>query len=159
MGVAGSGKTTVMAALEDRLGWPTLEGDAVHPPANVAKMAAGIPLTDADREPWLREIRAWIADRAAAGEGCLVTCSALRRRYRDALTAGLPGVRFVHLVAPPGALEARIRARSGHFMPPAMLASQLATLEPLAADERGFEVDATQPPAVVAETIVRRLGR
>jgi carbohydrate kinase (thermoresistant glucokinase family) len=97
MGVAGAGKSTVMAELAGRLGWRTLEGDAIHPPANVAKMAAGRPLTDEDRMPWLAAIAAWIGRLAEAGEPSIVTCSALRRRYRDVLRAAGGGVIFVHL--------------------------------------------------------------
>jgi gluconokinase len=158
MGVAGAGKTTIMAELAGRLGWRTLEGDAIHPPGNVAKMAAGRPLTDEDREPWLAAIAAWIGRVAEAGEPSIVTCSALRRHYRDVLRAGGGwGVMFVHLVAPAEVLATRMAGRAGHFMPPELLASQIELLEPLAG-EPGFSVDATRPPAAIADEILERLG-
>ena len=157
MGVAGAGKSTVMAELAARLGWRTLEGDSIHPPANVAKMAAGRPLTNEDREPWLAAIAAWIGGAAEAGEPSIVTCSALRRRYRDVLRAAGGGVIFVHLVVPAEALATRMAGRAGHFMPPDLLASQLELLEPLAG-ESGFSVDATRPPAAIADEILERLG-
>src|SRR5690349_4642478 len=135
MGVAGSGKSSLMAALRERLGWPSLEGDALHPEINVAKMAAGVPLTDEDRRPWLESIATWIGEREAGRESSIVTCSALKREYRDILRAGHPWVWFVHLVAPAEVLDDRLERRVGHFMPASMLASQLATLEPLEADE------------------------
>ena len=158
IGVSGVGKSSIMAALEDRLGWPALEGDSVHPASNVRKMAAGTPLTDADREPWLRRISAWIGERERERVSSLVTCSALRRTYRDVLRRGHPSVWFVHLVAPRSVLEARMDRRSGHFMPASLLASQLATLEPLGADEPGWAIDASEPVETVAEMILERLG-
>jgi gluconokinase len=156
-GVAGAGKSSVMAALQRRLGWPALEGDELHPPANVRKMAAGTPLTDKDREPWLRRISSWIGEREREQASSLVTCSALRRAYRELLGNGHPTVWFVHLDAPPSVLEARMRRRKGHFMPASLLASQLATLEPLGRDEPGSTIDATGPLEDVAETIIERL--
>jgi len=158
MGVSGVGKSTVMAMLAERLGWATLEGDALHPPANVAKMAAGEPLTDADRAPWLAEIAAWIGDREADGVSSIVTCSALRRTYREALRAGHPSVWFVHLVAPASTVALRMTDRAGHFMPPALLESQLDALEPLGPDEPGWAVDATPEPTVIIDEIVAKLG-
>ena len=157
MGVAGSGKSSVMDALVARLGWPALEGDALHPPANVAKMAAGVPLTDADRAPWLAAIGDWISKREAERQSSLLTCSALRRSYRDVLRRGHPSVWFVHLAAPRDVLEARIRGRSGHFMPASMLDSQLATLAPLEADEPGTTIHATAPPDVLADNVIGML--
>ena len=157
MGVAGAGKSTVMAELAGRLGWRTLEGDAIHPPGNVAKMAAGRPLSDEDRDPWLAAIGAWIGRAAEAAAPSIVACSALRRRYRDVLRAAGDDVIFAHLVAPAEVLAARLAGRPGHFMPPDLLASQLELLEPLA-DERGFEVDATRPSAAIADEILERLG-
>jgi gluconokinase len=157
MGIAGSGKSSVTGALLTRLGWPALEGDALHPPANVAKMAAGVPLTDADRAPWLDAIGDWISKREAERQSSLVTCSALRRTYRDVLRRGRPSVWFVHLVAPRDVLEARIERREGHFMPASMLDSQLTTLEPLASDEPGTTLDASSSPDELAEQILGTL--
>ena len=153
-GVAGVGKTTVMGGLVARLGWASLEGDALHPEANVEKMRAGIRLTHDDRRPWLAAIGAWIGDREARGEDAVVTCSALRRRYRDALRAGNPSVWFAMLEAPRSMLETRIADRRGHFMPADLLASQLDTLEGLEADERGRHIDASGSPADVVARIV-----
>jgi len=158
MGVAGAGKSTVMAELAGRLGWRTLEGDTLHPAANVTKLMAGTPLTDEDRRPWLDAIAAWIRQGAEAAEPSIVTCSALRRRYRDVLRAAAGGVIFVHLVAPPDVLATRMARRAGHFMPPDLLASQLALLEALD-DEPGFSVDATRSPAAIADEVLEHLGR
>ena len=157
MGVAGSGKSSVMGALVARLGWPALEGDSLHPEGNVAKMAAGIPLTDADRAPWLEAISGWIDDRERERRSSLVTCSALRRRYRDVLRRGRPSVWFVHLDAPRDVLASRILAREGHFMPASMLESQLATLEPLAPDEPGTTLATVGRPDTLAERIIQNL--
>lgn len=157
IGVAGSGKTTVARALAHRLGCPFADADDLHPPANVAKMSAGIPLTDEDRWPWLDAIAAWIRARAAAGETAVVTCSALKRAYRDVLRASSSGALFVHLTGAPALLAARIGGRHGHFMAPSMLESQLATLEPLAPDEPGFAVDVTPPPDAIADAVLERL--
>ena len=157
MGPAGAGKSSVMAALEDRLGWPSLEGDTLHSAANVAKMSAGTPLTDADRQPWLTAISAWIDERERERRSCLLTCSALRREYRDVLRRGHPWVWFVHLVVPGHVLASRIRGRAGHFMPASMVASQLATLEPLGGDEPGTTLEAVDPPGVLAERIIEAL--
>lgn len=143
MGVSGSGKSTLAGLLAGRLGWPLQEGDDLHPAENVAKMEAGIPLTDEDRWPWLRLIRDWIADRIAAGESAIVTCSALRRSYREILA--LPGVEFVHLAGTRHDLAERLGRRLGHFMPASLLDSQLETLEPLGSDEPGFVVDSALP--------------
>ncbi|MBA3812319.1 MAG: gluconokinase [Caulobacteraceae bacterium] len=157
MGVSGSGKSTVAAPLAERLGWPFQEGDALHPPANIAKLAAGIPLTDADRAPWLAAIGAWIDGQAAAGEPGIVTCSALKRAYRDGLTRGRPQVRIVYLQGTPAVLAARLARRRGHFMPPSLLPSQLQDLEPPAPDEHPIVVDIDQSVAAQVEEIVRRL--
>lgn len=157
MGVAGSGKSSVMAALVARLGWPALEGDALHPPSNVAKMAAGIPLTDADRLPWLAAIGRWIDEREAERRSSLVTCSALRRAYRDMLRRGRPSVWFVHLEVPRDVLEQRIKRREGHFMPPSMLDSQLETLEPLDPDEPGTTLEALERPDGLADIMIGEL--
>jgi gluconokinase len=157
MGVAGSGKSSVMAALEPRLGWPALEGDSLHPAANVARMAAGVPLTDDDREPWLEAIGAWIDARERERASSLVACSALRRRYRDELRSGRPSVWFVHLAVPREVLEARMASREGHFMPASLLESQLAGLEPLAANEPGTTVDASPGVDQIADRIIAAL--
>jgi gluconokinase len=157
MGVAGSGKSSVMNGLGERLGWPALEGDDLHPQTNIDKMAAGVPLTDADRMPWLDAIARWIGERERRRESSLVTCSALRRAYRDVLRAGHPSVWFIHLVAPPAVLESRMAGRTGHFMPTSLLASQLATLEPLGRDEPGSTIDVTAPVSVVVDQIIERL--
>ncbi len=157
MGTAGAGKSSVMAALVDRLGWPSLEGDGLHPAANVAKMAAGVPLTDADRRPWLAAISAWIGERERERRSSIVTCSALRRSYRDVLREGHPWIWFVHLDVPRAVLEARIAGRTGHFMPASMVDSQLATLEPLEPDEPGTTLEALAPPVDLADRIVETL--
>jgi gluconokinase len=158
MGVSGVGKTSVAAALVSRTGWVFAEGDDFHPEANRTKMASGRPLDDADRWPWLRRIAAWIGEQEAAGRNAVVTCSALRRRYRELLRDGHPSVRFVHLLAPPELIKSRVDARHGHFMPPSLLASQLDTLEPLHSDEPGIAVETTGEPARVADAALHRLG-
>lgn len=136
MGVSASGKTTLASLLADRLGWPMAEADDFHPPANKAKMASGTPLTDEDRWPWLISLRDWMDH--APGEGTVMTCSALKRSYRDLLRGADGVVRFVHVVVDPSVLAQRIGARTGHFMPGTLLPSQLSTLEPLESDEDGF---------------------
>ena len=145
MGVSGSGKSTVAAALAAHLGGGYIDADDLHPPANVAKMSAGVPLTDEDRMPWLGLVGEAIAPGASAGRVTVVACSALRRIYRDALRAAASGVFFVQLDADPALLSTRLRARPGHFMPASLLDSQLATLEPLGPDEAGIVVDAAAP--------------
>ncbi|MBF6475128.1 MULTISPECIES: gluconokinase [Nocardia] len=155
MGVSGSGKTTVGTRLADALGVDYAEGDEFHPPANVAKMAAGTPLDDADREPWLDALAGWLAERS--GQGAVVTCSALRRVYRDRLRASAPDAFFLHLDLPRGELERRVAERRGHFMPPSLLDSQLATLEPLEPDEIGSTVDGTRSPEDLVREVVAAL--
>lgn len=140
MGVSGSGKSTVGARLAQRLGWDFAEGDDLHPAANVAKMAAGQPLTDADREPWLAAVAAWIDGELQAGRRGVITCSALKRHYRNQLRR--TDVRFVYLRVARRELERRLAGRPGHFMPPSLLDSQLAALEPPAADEAALTVEA-----------------
>lgn len=141
MGVSGSGKTTLADALADRLGWPAAEADEFHPPANIDKMAAGTPLDDDDRWPWLRAIRDWMTARETEGMGSIVTCSALKRRYRDVLRE-VPGrVAFLHVDGPTALIGDRMAHRSGHFMPASLLPSQLADLEPLGGDEAGVVLD------------------
>ena len=159
MGVAGSGKTTIARMLADRLGWRFQEGDALHPPANVAKMSAGTPLTDEDRWPWLHAIAAVIDGWRAEGASGIVTCSALKRAYRAILAGGRPDVRIVHLAGDKALIAARMAARKGHFMPTALLDSQFATLEPPGAEENPIVVDiAPGPEAIVAglEALVRQ---
>jgi gluconokinase len=155
MGVCGCGKTTVGRRLAGALGWPFRDADDLHPPANVAKMASGRPLDDGDRRPWLAAVRAEIDRLLAAGGGGVVACSALKRAYRAALGAGRPGVRLVHLTGEPELLAGRLRRRRGHFMPPELLASQLATLEPPA---RALVIDIAPPAAELARRIAADLG-
>jgi gluconokinase len=155
MGVAGCGKSTVAEDLAERLGWPVVEGDDLHTPASKAKMSAGTPLTDDDRIPWLTAIRDEI-DRTPSN--LVVTCSALRRSYRDLLRTAQGRVRFLHLTGSHAVLGSRIGARTGHFMPAGMLISQLETLEPLQDDEDGVTVDIDRPPAEILDAALRRLG-
>jgi carbohydrate kinase (thermoresistant glucokinase family) len=156
MGVSGSGKSTVGALLAGRLGWPFEEGDDLHPPENVAKMHAGHPLTDDDRRPWLARIRAWMDEREAAGDNGIVTCSALKRSYRDALRD--ERVVFVYLAGRRDLLLDRLRARQGHFMPASLLDSQLADLEPPGDDEQAIRIDIGSSAAVQASEILDMLG-
>jgi gluconokinase len=158
MGPSGVGKTSVAKELAAATGWPFAEGDDFHTQANRDKMAAGHPLDDDDRWPWLRRLAGWIGEREAAGEGAVVTCSALKRSYRDLLREGHPSVRFVHPVAPDAVIAQRIGARTGHYMPAALLASQLRALEPLQDGEPGIEVDSVDDPAAVARAAMRKLG-
>jgi gluconokinase len=148
MGVAGSGKTTIAQLLAHRLGWTQTEADDLHSPENVAKMASGTPLTDADRLPWLRRI----AQRIDATDGDqVVTCSALRRQYRDILRTANARVRFLHLAGTRDTIGSRLDARTDHFMPATLLASQILALEPLAADEDGVSVDIDGTPAEIVQ--------
>lgn len=159
MGVSGAGKSTVAEALVTATGWTFVEGDELHSDANRAAMAAGRPLRDADRWPWLRRIAAWVGDQEVAGRDAVLTCSALRRTYRDLLRDGHPSVWFAHLVAPPDLLAERIAGRRGHYMPASLLDSQLDTLEPLADDEPGVTVDVRQGSAAVVADVLQALGR
>lgn len=147
MGVSGAGKSTLGEALAVALGGVFQDGDDLHPPANRAKIASGRPLDDLDRAPWLAAVGAWLDARAALGQPAVVACSALKRRYRDMLASGRPGVRFVWLAVAPQDAEQRLAARQGHFMPPSLLASQFAALEPPAPDERHLRLDAAMPTA------------
>ena len=152
MGVSGSGKTTVAVPLAESLGWRFQEGDALHPPANVAKMHSGTPLTDEDRWPWLHAIAALIDAWRAEGASGVITCSALKRVYRDILVGQRPDVRIVYLQGEKALIASRLTARRGHFMPPALLDSQFATLEEPGPDERPITVHIGPPPeALVAE--------
>lgn len=157
MGVSGSGKSTVGASLAVALGTPFVDGDALHPAANVAKMAAGIPLDDEDRWPWLAAVGRHLA--GAGPEGLVVACSALKRVYRDAIRAEAPGAVFVELDGAHDLLAKRMRERPGHFMPPSLLDSQLATLEPLQDDEAGMHVSVDLAPVELVDEVVRRLPR
>ncbi|WP_325048543.1 gluconokinase [Galactobacter valiniphilus] len=137
MGISGSGKSTLAEALSEELGWPFAEADEFHPAANIAKMSAGTPLTDEDRWPWLRSIAGWMSEHAEAGTGSVVTCSALKRSYRELLETAAGRVVFLEVDADPAVIERRMNEREGHFMPASLLPSQIATLEPLEADEDG----------------------
>ncbi|MFD5651060.1 gluconokinase [Streptomyces sp. NPDC127039] len=155
MGVAGTGKTTIGPLLAARLGVPYAEGDDFHPPANIAKMTAGTPLTDEDRWPWLDAIGGWAHGRA--GLGGVVSSSALKRSYRDRLRAAAPGVVFVHLTGSRELIGDRMSHRQGHFMPTALLDSQFATLQPLQPDEAGVAVDVAGTPEEITERAVDAL--
>jgi gluconokinase len=155
MGVSGSGKTSVAQELTRQLGWEYIEGDALHPAANVAKMAAGTPLDDDDRWPWLRRIAEVIGEHEAAGRSLVITCSALKRSYRDLLSDGHPSAWFAHVHVDREVLAKRLAARQGHFMPPSLLDSQLATLQPLDDDEPGAVIDGDGP---LAETVTELLA-
>jgi len=147
MGVTGSGKSTVGHALAERMGVPFADADDFHSPANVAKMRSGVPLTDTDRAPWLRTIGAWLAEH----DGAVVTCSALKRVYRDQLRESAPGATFLHLHGDKEAVRKRVGARPGHFMPTSLVDSQFADLEPLGSDEQGVVVDFTLPVDVIVD--------
>ena len=149
MGVAGTGKTTIGPLLAARLGIPYAEGDDFHPPANIAKMSAGTPLTDDDRWPWLDAIGSWAHGRA--GLGGVVSSSALKRSYRDRLRSAAPGIVFVHLTGSRELIEGRMSQRQGHFMPTALLDSQFAALQPLGQDEAGVDVDVAGSPEEITE--------
>ena len=150
MGVSGCGKSTVGRLLAQHLALDYLEGDDMHPPENVARMAAGVALTDADRQGWLQALADRLADARAQGQGLVLSCSALKRRYRDLLRTGAPDVRFVHLHGARELLAARMTARPGHYMPASLLDSQLATLELPGADEKVLSFDIAQSPQDIA---------
>lgn len=153
MGVSGSGKSTVGAALAQRLRVPFADADDFHPPANIAKMAAGHPLDDTDRYPWLETIGRWLADHAGGG---VMSCSALKRSYRDQLRRHCPEVRFLHLSGSPDVITRRQASRPGHFMPASLLASQFDTLEPLDDDEHGVAIDIDQSIDAIVESYMSR---
>lgn len=162
MGVSGVGKSSVAAALHRSLGWPLAEGDDFHPESNVEKMRRGIALDDDDRWPWLAAIATWVGAQESAGRDCIITCSALKSAYREALRRGHPSIWFVHLTAPTDVIASRLDQRVGHFMPPSLLASQLDQLEPLRAEEPGVTVAATDVAdanAAAIETFLRGEGR
>lgn len=154
MGVSGSGKSTVGAALAQRLRVPFADADDFHPPANIAKMTAGEPLNDDDRYPWLESIGEWLAQRCESGG--VMSCSALKRKYRDQLRRHCPDVEFLHLHGTPEVIAKRQASRPGHFMPASLLASQFETLEPLADDERGNTIDVDQSIDSIVDTYVAR---
>ncbi|MGE2736862.1 gluconokinase [Mycolicibacterium vaccae] len=156
MGVSGSGKSTVGAALAQRLRVPFADADDLHPPANIAKMSAGEPLDDDDRFPWLEAIGEWLAERCDTGG--VISCSALKRKYRDQLRRHCEGTRFLHLTGTPEVIGRRQASRPGHFMPASLLQSQFATLEPLAADERGCVVDVDQGIDEIVDAAAAALG-
>ncbi len=153
MGVSGSGKSTVGAALAQRLRLPFADGDDLHPIANIVKMSQGRPLDDADRAPWLETVGAWLRDRP---EGGVVSCSALKRGYRDAIRARCADASFVLLHGPRAVIERRQATRPGHFMPASLLDSQFAILEPLEADEPGLEIDVDQQVDAIVEDFLTR---
>ncbi|MFE9319461.1 gluconokinase [Nocardia sp. NPDC052278] len=159
MGVSGTGKTTTARILAGQLGVPFAEGDDFHSPANVAKMSSEIPLDDTDREPWLDSIGRWLHDQLAEGRGGVVACSALKRRYRDRLRDAAPHLFFLLLTADRELLAERIAQRRGHYMPPSLLDSQLATVEALDPTERGLTIDTRihTDPAAIAQTAARLL--
>jgi carbohydrate kinase (thermoresistant glucokinase family) len=168
MGVSGSGKSTVGAMLAGRLGWDFAEGDDLHPPENVAKMRSGHPLTDEDRQPWLERVAAWIREHTEAGRPGVITCSALKRRYREVLRGreGAAGagvedggdVVFVYLRGSGEHIAARLAVRHGHFMPPSLLDSQLADLEEPGPDEPAVRIDIGESPTATTEAVVAALG-
>ncbi len=156
MGVSGSGKSLIGAALADALGIDFVEGDDYHPPENVRRMAAGIPLTDADRADWLRALAARLREAGESGAGLVVTCSALKRSYRDVLRAAAPEVQFVYLEGSRALIAGRVADRRGHFMPASLLDSQLATLEEPDSDERAWACDIKDSPQHIVNDIVAR---
>lgn len=157
-GVSGSGKSTIGTLLAARQRWAFEDGDALHPPANIAKMRAGIPLTDTDRWPWLHAVADWMDQRIAAGQQAVVACSALKRAYRELLRDGRPQLRIVFLSVGPDVLAARLAARHGHFFGASLLDSQLAALEPPGPEEGVLTVEASAPAAEVVTAITSGLG-
>jgi gluconokinase len=158
MGVSGCGKTTVAAILAGQLGWPFEEGDALHPQANIDKMKAGHPLDDTDRAPWLEKIADWADGCLDAGRNGVITCSALKRSYRDLINRRGSGVVFVYLAGSRETIAARLAARHGHFMPSALLDSQFADLQEPTTDEPEIRVDVGPAPADIVQTILEKLG-
>jgi len=156
MGVSGSGKSTVSALLGERLGVPYVDADDLHPQANVEKMAAGHPLDDEDRWPWLATVGDTLTK--AEATGLVIACSALKRVYREAILAREPRAVFVELDGSRELLESRMGRRQGHFMPTSLLDSQLATLESLQADEPGFRVSIDQTPDQIVDAVLAGLG-
>ncbi|HEX4401429.1 MAG TPA: gluconokinase [Galbitalea sp.] len=157
MGVSGAGKSTIGLLLAERLGWPFEEGDSLHPASNVEKMSEGIPLTDEDRWPWLARIADWIDNRLDTGESGIITCSALKRSYRNVLNRRGSGVEFVYLSVEMAVLTDRVEHREDHFMPASLLTSQLGTLEIPTAAEPAIQVDADPDARLVVDRILRDL--
>ncbi|HEY5221964.1 MAG TPA: gluconokinase [Microbacteriaceae bacterium] len=157
MGVSGCGKTSVGTLLADRLGWAFEEGDSLHPAANIAKMASGHPLNDEDRWPWLEKVAEWCEQLLADGTNGVITCSALKRSYRDLINRGSKGIEFVYLRGEMKLIAERLAARHGHFMPPRLLASQFADLEEPGDDEPSIRVHIGPGPEEIANTIIARL--
>jgi len=158
MGVSGCGKSTIGHLLADRLGWPLLEGDEFHSAANIAKMREAVPLNDADRRPWLEAIAAQLADWYGRGQSGLVTCSALKRIYRDCLVADCPSARFIHLKGDSALIRPRLVGRFGHFMPVDLLDSQFAALQEPGRDEKAITVMVDRSPDEIAAEIQARLS-
>jgi carbohydrate kinase (thermoresistant glucokinase family) len=157
MGVSGCGKSTVAGLLAGRLGCDLAEGDDLHPPQNVAKMSAGVPLTDADRMPWLRSVAAWIADHVDNARDGVITCSALKRSYRDLLRGSSGDVVFVYLHGTKDVIAHRLAGRHGHYMPPSLLDSQFADLEPPQPDERALTIDIGPSPSTLVDEVTTTL--
>jgi len=163
MGVSGSGKSTVAQLLAERLGWDREEGDDLHPPANVAKMAAGVPLTDEDRWPWLNLVGQWAAQQIAAGRPGVITCSALRRIYRDRIrgqdgpNSGAENIVFVYLRGSKEQIAQRMAQRNDHFMPPGLLDSQIETFERPDADENVLVVETDRTPDQIVDAVISAL--
>ncbi len=157
MGVSGCGKSTVGRELARLLGVHYIEGDELHPPQNVQRMSAGIPLTDVDRHGWLQEVAGQLANATTQARGVVVSCSALKRSYRDLLRAGAPDVRFVHLHGSREVLAGRMAARTDHYMPASLLQSQLDTLEPPGVDENALTLDIAESPQALAEQAFQHL--
>lgn len=158
MGVSGAGKTSVAQALSSRLGWAFEEGDLLHPAANVAKMHEGIPLTDADRQPWLAAVAAWIDGQLAAWLPGIIACSALKRSYRRMIVGSRPRIHLLYLRGDAALIADRLTHRYGHFMPPSLLQSQFDTLEEPGPEEDPLIVDIGPPADEIAEAIIRMLG-
>jgi gluconokinase len=158
MGVSGSGKSTIADKLAERIGWRSVDGDKFHPASNIAKMSAGLPLTDEDRWPWLKAIAAEIDRTCKAGEKVVIACSALKRSYREILVHGRDDVRIVYLDGSKQLIAERLAKRKGHFMPPGLLDSQFKTLEPPDESENPVTVSIAGTPDEIVDDIIRQLG-
>ena len=158
MGVSGCGKTTVAGILARDLGWPSEEGDALHPRSNIEKMTEGQPLTDQDRDRWLTTIAEWVEKRLESNENGIITCSALKRSYRDLINRRGSGIMFVFLSGSKPAIAQRLATRQAHFMPASLLDSQFADLQDPQPDEPFIRVDIGPPPSAIVESIIRELG-